>query len=344
MELSLSSLTFGCEFEVIVPSTFTRASAAAELARRIGKPVDGGFGSTGRNWKIVNDGSVHGSGGQGLEFVSPYLPPLQGQAGLDEVALVANSLRDMGCIVNTSCGFHVHVGARGMGLVAFKNLVKLYARYEETLDGLMPQSRRGNRADYCKSIARVNFSKVDRAGTVTQLAQEIYRSSGAHAPRYHKLNLEAYAKHQTVEFRQHSGTVDATKAVNWIVVCLKLVAAAKAGKSGGEGVRIAQDFSALPVKTRASLEMMSRPEGATRKEICEAFGLEKISPSHHAKISGYAHRKVGSRYFLVTENANGSTTSTPITLEGLADLIGADADLSAYLQTRFATLRAAVAR
>ena len=31
-----------------------------------------------------------------------------------------------------------------------------------------------------------------------------------------KVNLEAYSRHRTVEFRQHSGTINFTKIENWV--------------------------------------------------------------------------------------------------------------------------------
>lgn len=41
--------------------------------------------------------------------------------------------------------------------------------------------------------------------------------------RYHKLNLVSLWVHGTIEFRQHSGTVDADKAVNWIELLMQFV-------------------------------------------------------------------------------------------------------------------------
>ena len=34
--------------------------------------------------------------------------------------------------------------------------------------------------------------------------------------RYYKINFQAFATHGTIEFRQHSGTLDADKAANWV--------------------------------------------------------------------------------------------------------------------------------
>ena len=48
--------------------------------------------------------------------------------------------------------------------------------------------------------------------------------------RYHKVNLEAYSRHKTVEFRQHSGTTNFTKMRNWVLFLHKLVTFATRGQ------------------------------------------------------------------------------------------------------------------
>jgi hypothetical protein len=41
--------------------------------------------------------------------------------------------------------------------------------------------------------------------------------------RYYKLNLAAYVKHGTLEFRQHAGTLNLNKMINWIMFCVQFV-------------------------------------------------------------------------------------------------------------------------
>jgi hypothetical protein len=41
--------------------------------------------------------------------------------------------------------------------------------------------------------------------------------------RYHKLNTESYWRHNTVEFRQHSGTIEYEKISNWILFLARFV-------------------------------------------------------------------------------------------------------------------------
>jgi hypothetical protein len=335
MQANLAAFTFGAELEVLVPFGFNRETTATELTRRAGITVDSRsvYGSS-TNWKIVSDGSVSGPGVP-LEIVSPVL---SGQTGLDQVAAIANALAAMGATVNSTCGYHVHVGARGEQLGFFKNLVKLYGRFEDALDSMMPASRRGNDATYCKSVKLVAPTAIEQARSIPELSSAIARASRAAGSRYHKVNLDAHSKHGTVEFRQHSGTVDASKAVNWIITCLSLVAAAKAGRLG-DGAVIAIDHAAFELKTRAVLEMCSRAEGASTREICERFGFSKISVKRQARLAGVSYTETRGRFYVTaTRPAPGSTAVAP-TLDGLADLIEASPEHRAYLAARRAAVR-----
>tara|TARA_R110002124_G_scaffold272617_1_gene441814 strand:- start:412 stop:702 length:291 start_codon:yes stop_codon:yes gene_type:complete len=41
--------------------------------------------------------------------------------------------------------------------------------------------------------------------------------------RYYKLNLQSYNRHESLEFRQHGGTVELEKIKNWILFLHNLV-------------------------------------------------------------------------------------------------------------------------
>lgn len=158
-------------------------------------------------WKIVTDSSC------GFELVSP---PLSGVEGLKQIETVCKILADCGSNVNKNCGLHVHHNASDFTVDTFKNLFNLYVRFERVIDSMMPESRRANKNQYCRSVYRFSdrntlLSKIKDCSTVTELEQ-IY-----HFNRYYKLNLEAYVKHGTIEFRHHSGTLDATKIINWVI-------------------------------------------------------------------------------------------------------------------------------
>jgi hypothetical protein len=336
MHPSISSLTFGGEFEILSP--LSRHEAGRRVTEVTGLPVFTGIGIAPRgHWKIVNDGSVRGTGFP-LEFVSPIL---KGDDGLEQIRKVADALHAMGCTVNTTTGFHVHVGAPTTRIDFFKDLLKLYGRFEEAIDQFMPSMRRQNDAYYCRSVKLADSAALDNANTVPQLVSAIQRASGACQPRYHKVNLEAFAKHRTVEFRQHAGTVSADKAINWIKVCLRLVAAANAGKTGaGQGVAIARDFSRLDAKARAVADAVAKPEGATAEEIRAAHGFRALSIKRQAAVAGLQVRVIKERgkerFFLVAQTG----TATPATMDGLFEVIDADPEEIAFLRSRAQRLAA----
>jgi hypothetical protein len=101
-------------------------------------------------------------------------------------------------------------------------IVERYAAHEARIDSFMPASRRGSSNQYCRSLAEVTRRpEFNRASTISQLV-------GAQPGRYFKVNLQAYQVHGTVEFRQHSGTLDAPKAVNWVRFLAEFIAETKA--------------------------------------------------------------------------------------------------------------------
>lgn len=204
------SRTFGIEIEAYgVPMT---QLAQALTAAGVPCAVQGYNHTTCATWKLVPDGSIQGA--ESFELVSP---PLRGQAGLAQLAIVCRVLGEQGAQVNKSCGLHVHHDANDLTLVQWKNFVKYYVKYEQALDSLMPASRRAGANSYCKSIrgafasVRAAFTAIDRATTLQELARLVFRYD-----RYYKVNMMAFWRHGTVEVRHHSGTVEYEKIAAWV--------------------------------------------------------------------------------------------------------------------------------
>ena len=167
---------------------------------------------TRNHWKIVPDGSIS----QGFELVSP---PLSGGEGLAEVILAARVLVQIGCYVDTSCGLHVHVNANDLSGASVVNAVRRMVRYESEIDTMVPAHRRSN------SFALSNRQQL---GVMEQhLSSDPDASArticGVVSGRYRKLNTAAYVRHGTLEFRQHSGSIDGAKIANWIMFCVQFV-------------------------------------------------------------------------------------------------------------------------
>ena len=162
--------------------------------------------TTRRHWKIVTDSSIRGN--KGFELVSPIL---QGEAGITEMKKVCEILKQCGAKVNLSCGTHVHIDAHSINLGSWKRIYINYARLEKVIDDFMPKSRKGNNNYYTKGFSTMtNFEeKISNARSLVEI-------DNFFGSRYFKINPKSYARHNTIEFRQHSGTVEFEKISNWV--------------------------------------------------------------------------------------------------------------------------------
>ena len=207
---------FGIEIEAC---NCTRERLARELtAAGINVQVEG-YNHTDHtdHWKLVTDSSL--SGNNTFELVSPIL---HGEQGLEELEKVCWVLDLCNAKVNDTCGLHVHMDAAEFDLTTWKNLILTYKRLEGVIDNFMPRSRRNNH--YCQTLTTISEAKINRASNISDL-----RAAFSHN-RYHKVNLEAYARHRTVEFRQHGGSTNFTKMSAWIHFLAKMITFAKQGK------------------------------------------------------------------------------------------------------------------
>lgn len=206
--------SFGIELEIIHGNK--RQLREAIRSRGISCEIEGYNHSTRGHWKIVSDASVNG----GYELVSPVL---KGRRGLDEVKTVCEALAEVGAMINKSCGFHAHFGTEDFkdSISVWRNLYINYATLEEDIDAFMPPSRRQN--TYCASLkVRGWREKMENARTLIELEKSITKRS-----RYFKLNSQSYWRHGTVEFRQHSGTVEFDKIKNWLIFCARMIELSK---------------------------------------------------------------------------------------------------------------------
>lgn len=218
------SRSFGIELEIVHRNQ--RQLRDAIRSRSIACEIEGYNHSTRRYWKIVSDASVNG----GYELVSPVL---KGESGLDEVKAVCEALSEVGALINKSCGFHAHFGTDDFkeSISVWRNLYINYATLEEDIDAFMPPSRRRN--TYCASLkVRGWREKMENARTLVELEKAITKRS-----RYFKLNSQSYWRHGTVEFRQHSGTIEFDKIRNWLLFCARLVELSKRERLGCGGER-----------------------------------------------------------------------------------------------------------
>ncbi|MDX5347295.1 MAG: amidoligase family protein [Hymenobacteraceae bacterium] len=233
--------TFGIEIEAY---GVTMAKLKTELERQgILVEIEGYNHTTRRHWKIVTDASLNGR--NAFELVSPVL---EGETGLEQVQKVCKALKRCNALINKTCGLHVHFGANDFELKQWKNLYKNYLNYEGLIDSFMPQSRRGDSNPYCKSLMHNfrteadAFAAIDRCRSVEQISQKITGRS-----RYCKLNAESFFRHGTVEFRQHSGTIEVDKILNWVKFLNNFIGFSKNNVSAVKSLESLNSFNQTPI-------------------------------------------------------------------------------------------------
>lgn len=214
------SRRFGVELEMVGLDT--------ESALRILRKIEGIPFSEGTHyrhnetdvWKVVTDSSIDYGGIRGCEIVSPIL---SGVEDLKTLMRVVQAFSDV-ATVNRRCGLHVHVDASDLSSKKIRHIVGRYARFEKGIDAFMPRSRRDSENEFCGSVIK----QLELIGRNSAYADRWYSEDPARTceslgSRFVKVNLESYERYKTIEFRQHSGTLNVDKVRNWVNFVLQFV-------------------------------------------------------------------------------------------------------------------------
>lgn len=261
--------TYGVEIEFFTERTarkgFNQELVARKLTEITGIKVVAEIYShdTRGHWKIVTDGSVTGNA---LELVSPIL---KGRDGLNQLEKLLKALNEVGAKVDKTCGIHVHHGVDDYTADHMKNLFVTVLKFEDVLDSFVPESRRANNNQYCRSIATMYYNNKEKtiakllaAKTMSDLESILY-------DRYLKLNFKAYLRHGTIEFRQHAGSTDFEKISNWVKLTQHMVDNAKVRKVSSE---VSERWSTFKVFT--DVLQISKAKGAS-EELLETLKFYK---------------------------------------------------------------------
>ena len=200
--------TFGVEIECLVAANIMR-----ECATRNEMPFQyEGYNHVDNNhyYKFVSDSSIRGE--NPIECVSPVLT---GKAGMKSLETCCKALNEANAQVNISTGLHVHIGAANLSNEAYINVFKNYQKLEKVIDTFMAKSRRANNSQWCRTLQGRNFMWCTTKSDIFD---------AMNGDRYFKVNACSYARHKTIEFRQHQGSTDFEKISNWVNFCAKLVA------------------------------------------------------------------------------------------------------------------------
>ena len=166
-------------------------------------------------WKAERDGSIRVSPSHPVacEIVSPIL---RGITGLKTAIDILKVLKEKGHKVNTTCGFHVHVGW-GSDLPSDK-LAALIGIVAYLQDGIYATTgtKARERGRFCKKIRQ--YGKDGAKLTMDR-------------DRFHILNIKRLADgFGTIEFRVFGGSLNPHKIAAWIQICLGIVERALTAK------------------------------------------------------------------------------------------------------------------
>lgn len=218
--------SFGVELEF---QGIRLSTAAAAVATVVGyQPAITGYHQSGTpdftRWHVERDGSVTSARGIGGEVVSPVL---NGSAGIAEMRLVMKALAATGARVTVKCGMHVHVNALDLTGEQISRLIAVYVDRQAAMNELVSPSRRthgygGN--GYCRPV-----SESEKIAWGEQFKQD-GQSTRPRAERYRTVNVTSFTRTGTIEFRQHQGTMNASKAAAWVEMLLSMVNAVLAAQ------------------------------------------------------------------------------------------------------------------
>lgn len=344
--MPLEQITFGIEIECIANGSLldtaqvlTDAGITAATSHYSGRNPAG-------VWLVKPDGSLNPGG---REIVSPIL---SGTDGLQMVHTVATALARAGHVADRSCGFHVHVGARGM---TGREVAAVFTRYAVMADEIMASlapSRRHNH--YCGvpngAAVALLFNGIAADADPRRVMYAVNQTSRYAAVNL--MNMQRGTDTGTIEFRQHQGTVDADRMVAWIkfvrgfVVESARVANAPAEvvttaaprgnpfvKRQSQQARLWDEFASGATLTG---EHIARFLGTTEaRAVGQINNMRRNAASHGApcEILVRRGRRGAPTTYQMTNATNGATTNTRRVVWG--DMFdGIDADVAAYMTAR----------
>ena len=179
-----------------------------------------------RRWQAKYDGSIHTN----LAYqhqVEVISPPLEFNSASDkeELKKVLSLLREF-AEVNVSCGTHVHVDGTNLTWKNLQSLTRVYTRWEPVLLNLVSKSRK--ESTFCKPWSglppyEIDPDKMTKATSKPAFLRAWAPSSSLNSSRYRFLNFRSWITKGTVEFRGHQGTLNYTKLIRWVEICIRMV-------------------------------------------------------------------------------------------------------------------------
>jgi hypothetical protein len=148
----------------------------------------------------------------------------------------------------------------------------------------------------------------------------------AQGGRYFKVNLQSYHTYGTVEFRQHSGTLNAAKAVNWVRLLDSFITATKSLTDNPAPAPAAATVSVPSLRgVLGQLAGMFSQGEVTLQAMMERFGWQ----AHSARAAVTRLRQAGmsitcrpgTTSYVLQGQAQVAAPVRPSLWEGIADVL-----------------------
>lgn len=159
----------------------------------------------------------------GVEFRSV---PMNGDLLFNSIKNFCKILVEKKYYVNQKCGLHIHLEV-DQELEFLKKIYLFYLKFEEMFFNMLPKSRRNIK--YCCKFNKYYKDSIDdiiNVETLNEFKEMIYETMYYNSEikkryndkRYCWINLHSIFYRGTLEVRNHSGTINFSKIINWIII------------------------------------------------------------------------------------------------------------------------------
>jgi len=317
-----TSLTMGLEFE----GTFNRRGNVQSIHE---------LQTVFNNDEELNFIYVKTDGTHGVDFEIAF-PILSIDSSLSwyYVNKVLTLLVNNGCNVKKCCGVHVHIGLKPISVnitndaftklsidkyrdnrtyisqsssafedvldnAIIKDVVLRYAIHQLEINKIFPPSRTNNRfaqgLDLCVDAIR----QCD--GSISSLMNAIQRHSSTNRrDKFFAINLQSYARYGTIEFRQHSATLERDKVKPFVMMLANMFNHSINNRLLANNSRIErQELPTNPFNPRTKLGLLwslcKTENGATAREImshCNISNVKSVKRTISTMRARFGHNAI----------------------------------------------------
>lgn len=151
-------------------------------------------------WFLTLDGSVD----DGFELVSPPLE--MDDDSYSQIETACSALQSIGAYIDEQCGLHVHHDAHDLDE---KQIINVFVQYaQDDLSAHLPSDRINS--EFAPALTTYHSIETIKA------CQDLDDLNTLFPHRYSAVNLQSFYRHETIEFRQHGGTLDSAIIIDWV--------------------------------------------------------------------------------------------------------------------------------